>query len=278
MSKHQIIHGDNLVVMNRMHAEGQRVQFVLCSPPYEDARVYGELKYHLKGQAWVDWMVPRVLAALRICDGLCCFVVEGRTRNFSWSGTPHLLAADLIRAGATLRHDIIYRKSCGSPGSGGPDYFRNDFEFIICCTNGGKLPNANPLACAKPPKYRAGGEFSNRSADGTRANKYDVREYPSELKLANPGNVITESTNVLDISVGGGHMGSPLASENEAPYPEAIAERLIPSFTNSGDIVLDPFCGSGTTGKVALKLSRRFIGIDCRTSQVELSTRRMGEV
>ena len=44
--------------------------------------------------------------------------------------------------------------------------------------------------------------------------------------------------------------------------PESLLERVILSSTNAGDTVLDPFCGSGTTGAVALRHGRRFIGID----------------
>ena len=44
--------------------------------------------------------------------------------------------------------------------------------------------------------------------------------------------------------------------------PESLLERVVLSSTNEGDIVLDPFCGSGTTGAVAVRHGRRFIGID----------------
>jgi len=44
--------------------------------------------------------------------------------------------------------------------------------------------------------------------------------------------------------------------------PEALLERVVLSSTNPGDIILDPFCGSGTTGAVAVRHGRRFIGID----------------
>ena len=47
--------------------------------------------------------------------------------------------------------------------------------------------------------------------------------------------------------------------------PESLLERVVLSSTNEGDIVLDPFCGSGTTGAVALRHGRRFIGIDMDT-------------
>ena len=51
--------------------------------------------------------------------------------------------------------------------------------------------------------------------------------------------------------------------------PEALLERVVLSSTNAGDIVLDPFCGSGTTGAVALRHGRRFIGIDMDADYLE---------
>lgn len=52
---------------------------------------------------------------------------------------------------------------------------------------------------------------------------------------------------------------------------------LIERFSDEGDVILDPFCGGGTTGKVALDLGRHFIGIDSDTSHVATAMRRMGE-
>lgn len=72
-------------------------------------------------------------------------------------------------------------------------------------------------------------------------------------------------------------MGSPLAHESEAAFPESLAEFFIRSFCPPGGTVLDPFCGSGTSLKVSKAWGRRSIGIDCRESQIELSTRRLQE-
>lgn len=57
--------------------------------------------------------------------------------------------------------------------------------------------------------------------------------------------------------------------------PEYLLERIIESSTNPGDICLDPFCGSGTTGVVAKRLGRQFIGIDNESDYVEISKRRI---
>src|SRR5690606_5791832 len=88
-------------------------------------------------------------------------------------------------------------------------------------------------------------------------------------ELANPGNLIDCGPG------GGGHMGSIFAHENEAPFPESLAEFFVRSFCPPDGIVLDPFCGSGTTLDVAQQHGRRGIGIDVRESQIDLTRRRL---
>lgn len=306
---------------------GGCVDLVFGSPPYEDARTYG-IHFGLKGQAWVDWMVEVYRQSLRVCRGLVAFVVEGRTRKYSYSGTPLLLAADLLRAGITLRKPPAFHR-VGVPGSGGPDWWRNDYEFIICATNGGKLPWSDNTACGHPPKWAPGGEMSNRVSDGTRVNQWGGHARSSGYRLADgtmrePGRpshnfghagdgtikgthardiphrvakmvsarnpdgsrdndkvesyvapVLANPGNVLHCIVGGGVMGSKLAHENEAPFPEKLAERFILSFCPPGGIVADCFSGSGTTAAVAAKNGRRYIASDVRESQCELTRKRI---
>lgn len=172
-------------------------------------------------------------------------------------------------------------------------------------------------AYGHPPKWAPGGAMSNRHADGQRINSQlskrnqwggthaiggtrpDGRRMnsgtrPSHLTadklhtktkpdgemelqgytvpvLANPGNVI-------HLKVGGGQMGSKLCHENEAPFPEALAERFVAWFCPPDGTVIDPFAGSGTVLAVAEKLGRNSIGIDVRESQCELMHRRVAGV
>jgi hypothetical protein len=254
----------------------------LGSPPYENARTYG-IGFALQGQDWVDWMVKVVKAALRCCTGLVAFVVEGMTKDYRWSATPALLMADLHRAGITLRKPPIYYR-VGIPGSGGPDFLRNDCEFIICATRGGQLPWSDPTAMGQAPKYKPGGNPSHRTKDGTRVNAKigtgtsghangdlkTVKHCYIPPEIANPGNVI-------HCSVGGQRMGDAIAHENEAPYSEELAEFFIRSFCPPGGIVCDPFSGSGTTAKVAIACGRRFRGCDIREEAVLLSQHRLVE-
>lgn len=256
------------------------VDLVFTSPPYEDARLYledGQDMGIARGtEEWVAWMVEVVTECVRVCKGLCAFVVEGRTRDYSYSCAPFLLMADLRRAGFTLRKPPVYHR-VGIPGSGGPDWWRNDWEPIVCVTKGGKLPWSDNTATGAPPKYRPGGPPSHRTQlgerVGTRRKPCGVREIQSykEPEKANPGNIIR-------CKVGGGLLGSDLAHENEAPFPESLAEPFVLSFCPPDGTVLDPFCGSGTTLAVAAKHGRKFLGCDLRPSQVALSARRLAEV
>ncbi len=306
-----VICGDCLEVMPDM--PNNCVDLVITSPPYENARTYG-IDFKLKGQGWVDWAVERFIECVRISRGVVAWVVEGKTEKFRWSATPALLMADLHRAGVKLRKPPAFYR-VGIPGSGGPDWLRNDYEFIVCASKG-KLPWSDNTACGHPPKWAPGGEMSHRISSGARVNQWGCSAanksgprspdgsrgsysgkpshvittkqelgdngmrradgkrrkhgYNTAAVLANPGNVIK-------CNVGGGALGSPLAHENEAPFPELLAERFIKSFCPPGGIVCDPFCGSGTSLAVAYKHTRHWLGIDVRQSQVDLSKKRIQE-
>lgn len=284
----------------------QSVDLIFSSPPYSaEARTYG-IDFNLKGQEWVDWMVEVFKQSLRVCRGLVAYVVEGSTRKFRYNNTPILLAADLHRAGIHLRKPPVFQR-VGIPGSGGPDWLRNDYEFVICATNGGRLPWSENTAMGHPPKWGPGGEMSHRLSDGTRRNQWGhsgtgekgarkrcgdrqgcsrpshkitktgtprqqdgdrEKQVYTPPKNANPGNVIKAA-------VGGGVMGDRLCHENEAPFPEKLAEFFVRSFCPPEGTVVDPFSGSGTTLSVAIQNNRNAIGADIRQSQVELTNRRI---
>ncbi len=280
VAAHRILVGDCLKVMPGMADDS--VDLVFCSPPYEDARTYG-IEFNLRGQDWVDWCVPRFMECLRVCKGLVAWVVEGKTRQFRYSCTPALLMADLHRVGVHLRKPPIFSR-VGIPGSGGPDWLRNDYEFIVCATSGGKLTWSDNTAVGHEPRWPVGGAMSNRTTDGERRNARTGKRLihprgPSGYMLSqgydapekcNPGNIIK-------CNAGGGVMGDRICHENEAPFPESLAEFFVLSYCPPGGTVLDPFSGSGTTASVAIKNGRNTIAIDIRESQVELTKRRLAD-
>lgn len=250
----------------RLPLEDDAADLVLFSPPYEDARSYGDLGFKLRGPAWVDWLVPRFIEAARVCKGIVACVVNGKTRDYEWSGSPLLLWSALREAGLNMRKPLIYQRD-GIPGSGGPDWFKDNYELVICGSrHAGRLATINNKAMGKPPKFRPGGAMSHRTRAGGRVEPGTYRP-PA---IANPGNII-------HCTVGGGHMGHKLAHENEAPFPEYLAQWVIQSMCPAGGLVIDIMAGSGTTLAVAHKLGRRAIGIDIRPDQCQLMQRRLAE-
>lgn len=292
------------------------VDLCFFSPPYVDCRLYLEGGVDIgvaisDPEEWSRWMVEVFRECRRVCVGLVACVCDGKTSDFCWKPAPHLLGADLYRAGFNLRKTPIFHR-VGIPGSGGPDFFRGDCEFILCTSRPGKLPWSDNTACGHVPKFVAGGDPSHRTVDGTRVNgtgsttrgRGRVKSVTSGRKngdiqtldvytapaLANPGSVLdcrytaTEVAEMIrresdyhDCIVGGGLMGeqSALASMNEAPFPEELPERYILSFCRPGGVVLDCFGGSFTTGAVAVRHGRRFVGCDVRESQCKLGRSRM---
>ena len=287
---------------------------IVCSPPYENAREYGELKFSLRGDDWVAWMLERVTQFVRVCKGLVVVVCWGRTRDRAYSGVPEKLTADAMRAGLTMWRPVVFHR-VGIAGSGGDQGLRSDWEFCLMFKPPGKLPWSDNTACGHPPKWAPGGAMSHRLTDGTRRNQWgassrstggerhrdgklrvakpkpshcfstkrehtkrradgqmEVQHYTPPA-IANPGDFI-----VIDLTVGGGHMGHPLAHDNEAPFPLKLPEFFIQSYCPPGGTVCDPFCGSGTTLHAAEIHGRRWIGIDARQSQIDLSRRRLDDV
>lgn len=267
------------------------VDLVVTSPPYGDLRSYG-IEFKKSGEAWVEWMTQVATALSAVCKGLVAINCSGVTSTHSYDCAPELLTADLKRKGYTFRKGCIFHR-WGTPG-GAKDWWRNNWENVICLVRPGLLPYANLQAVGKPPKYKPGGKMSNRQKNGERAAP-DAYVPP---KIANPGNVVQqtysaeqvskllddrlggkiEHTDFIQCVVGGGHMGSKLAHENEAPFPESLVYPFVATYCPPGGLVLDPFCGSGTTGAVALNHQRRFLGCDVRQSQVELTRRRLDNV
>jgi len=67
----------------------------------------------------------------------------------------------------------------------------------------------------------------------------------------------------------------PFREAHFATFPPALVEPCVALSTGEGDLVLDPFCGSGTTGAVALALGRRFVGVELNPEYVQIAARRL---
>lgn len=287
----RLVWGDNLEYLRTVPSDS--VDLIFGSPPYEDIRGYG-IGFDKVGQVWVDWMVELWAEMQRVCRGLVAMVVDGKTRDYAWSCTPILLAADLHRKGYKLRKPVIYQRP-GIIGTGHEDWLRNTYELIIC-TSRGKLPWSDNTACGKPTQKTKGS-----LTDGERQQLKDLmasegvtqREAARRLGFAMGSGVVNGKDGDVDTAKGiyvsperanpGSIVdctryvtqGGPIAHENEAPFPEYLAEFFILSFCPKGGVVLDPFSGGGTTVSIARKNRRNFIGIDVRESQIRIAHTRL---
>ena len=336
-----LFQGDCIGVMDGMPRDS--VDLVFGSPPYADARTYG-IGADRDCEAWVEWMLAVSEAAARISRGPVLWVVAGVTRQRCyWPGVEGLMWEWWKRGGAHHLYRPAAFHRVGIPGSGGDDWLRCDWEYVVCLKRPGKLAWADNTAAGHPPRWAPGGEMSHRLSDGQRVNQWgkcgndtasgvkvtesgfmrsqgkrpshrnvqtrrrkdgprpgsrghdgmqnQEQDY-TEPALANPGNLLTgveyleEAQKALDAyergdvrsgKVGGGLMGDPLAHENEAPFPEWLAEVFVTSFCPEQGIVCDPFLGSATTAAVARKWGRRCIGIDLRESQLRIAGKRLAQ-
>jgi hypothetical protein len=269
------------------------VDLVFGSPPYCDARTYG-IGAQRDAREWVDWMLDVTEEALRVSRGLVLWVCAGVTRDRNYWPACEGLLWEGWRRGWLCESPCYWHRS-GIPGSGCDQWFRKDVEYVLAFKSVAKLAWSDNTACGHPPKCGPGGPMSSRSVHGVRRDgvriggrrpngKHYTEETPrhatlsyestkdssaSILAIANPGSLISTG-------VAGGHsLGHPIAHENEAPFPEALAEFFVKSFCPPDGVTLDPFSGSGTTVAVCERLGRRGIGFDLRASQLKLGTRRL---
>lgn len=259
--------------------EDDMFAMVMFSPPYLSQRTYGEDNIARKLNDWVDWMHVCIKESLRVCSGPVVVVISG-SGGANYEPAPELLLASLFDCdGVYAYRPCIWNKNAAPAGD---SYFSNDWEYVQVYCKHPKPPIWKPTELQIPLKYSSGGHFRQRKKDGERSKgstypTHKIRKRPSNvLDLEQLPTDITDYTDPVDptsllrVTVGGGHMGWKHATEyNEAPFPERLVEPFVKVFTNRGDKILDPFCGSGTTPCVAEILGRVGYGVDIRADQIE---------
>lgn len=161
-------------------------------------------------------------------------------------------------------HDVMIYQKKNTPFMRSNAY-TNCYEFMFVLAKG-KPRTFNPL---KVPTVRNGLEkvVTNKKADGV--NNKVLKELKKEKTRIN----------IWQYAVGlGGSTKDRFAFQHTAIFPEKLAEEHILSWSNKGDIVLDPMCGSGTTCKMALSNSRNFLGMEISEDYTELARRRVENI
>lgn len=237
----QIICGDNCEVMRTLPSES--IDLVVTSPPYDDLRTYGGHSWDFYG---VAWNLKRLLKP----GGVIVWVVADATKDGSETGSSFQQALHFKGVGLNIHDTMFYEKSgVAFPGVG---RYHNAVEFAFVLSLG--KPKAVNII-----KDRKNQFVLKRPDEATARQEYGARY------------------NIWRYSTGGGRIGDKAAHEHPAPFPEALARDHILSWSNPGDVVLDPFSGSGTTAKMARETGRRFIGIEVNPQYVEISWKRLAQ-
>ncbi len=250
----KIINGNCVDVMKCI--PDNSVDLVVTSPPYDNLRTY-------KGYVFPFEDIVKQLFRVIKQGGVVVWVVSDATINGSETGTSFKQALKFMEVGFNLHDTMIFQKANPVPQIYRKRY-TNIFEYMFVFSKGA-IAKHNPI---KVPCLHAGLELK-----GTTYKNYSKGEQ-NRTKLANPVKSEKLKGNIWEYVVGKKAVDQE-AKGHPAPFPYELALDHITSWTNEGDIVLDPMCGSGTTCVAALESKRNYIGIDISEEYCNLATNRI---
>ncbi len=244
--------GDALEVLQVMPADS--IDLIVTSPPYADSRTttYGGIK----PDHYNSWFLPISHELLRVLKPTGTFVLNIKEKAVN--GERHTYVLELIlrmrEQGWLWTEEFIWHKKNSYPGKW-PNRFRDAWERLLQF-NKNKFFKMYQEEVMVPIGDWAQKRLSTLSeTDMTR----DVSKVGSGFgkNISNwVGKEMVYPTNVLYLATECGN------KNHSAAFPYALPEWFIKLFTREGDVVLDPFMGSGTTIRAALNLGRNVIGID----------------
>lgn len=249
------IHCGECAEMMRRYLPDNSIDLTVTSPPYDDLREYNGYTFEFEPIAAELWRVtkPGGVVVWVVADGI-------------YDGSESLSSAKqkiyfVESVGFNLWQTIIWNKPGTHPNR--QNRYPRMHEYCLVFSKG-DVANFTPVL----KKNRYAGEKKNnikrqRNGKVMTYGKHTVNDYGWR-------------TTVWDVA-SGWMVATPdeLAYSHPAIFPETLARDHIISWSNPGDIVLDPMCGSGTTLKMAVEQGRQYIGIDISQEYVDLATKRV---
>jgi DNA modification methylase len=245
--------GDNVETLRR-EVQDESVQLTVTSPPYDNLRTYN-------GFEWDFPALARELYRVTKPGGAVVWVVADATVNGSETGTSFRQALGFKDVGFNLHDTMIWNKQAFSAVGALQTRYAPVFEYMFVLTKG-RLGVFNPLKDRPNKSFGRVNVGTVRNADG------------SVKRMSNEGKPIAEYGQRFNVWEMPAEMNRKI--KHPAPFSEQLAKDHIVSWSNPGDTVLDPFLGSGTTGKMAAQLGRFFIGCDISQEYVDLARKRIG--
>ena len=240
--------------------ESESVDLIVTSPPYADARknTYGGIS----PDDYVKWFLPKSIEFYRVLKNTGSFILNIKEKAVN--GERHTYVLELIlemrKQGWLWTEEYIWHKKNSYPGKW-PNRFRDSWERLIHFTKQKKF-KMNQENVMIPRGDWANARLKNLSeTDKIRDNSKVGSGFGKnisnwiERELVYPTNVLHLATECNNKS-------------HSATFPEQLPEWFIKLLTDEYDVVLDPFVGSGTTIKAALKNNRNSIGIDVKQDYI----------
>jgi site-specific DNA-methyltransferase (adenine-specific) len=262
----ELWNGDCAKVLQKLAAES--VDLIVTSPPYADQRksIYGGVH----ADDYVEWFLPIADGLKHVLNKKGSFVLNIKERVVN--GERHTYVMELIiemrKRGWYFTEEYIWHKRNCYPGKW-PNRFRDAWERCIHFTKDkhfamyqdevrvpmGDWKNSRLKSLSETDKRRD--ESKVGSGFGKKIENWVGRE------LAYPSNVLHLATECGNRS-------------HAAAFPEALPRWFIELFSKRGDVILDPFSGSGTTLRVARSLERSAIGIELKEDYCLASAQELG--
>jgi DNA modification methylase len=260
----QIICGDCLEVMKDI--PDKSVDLTVTSPPYDNLRSYNgniEQWSFEKFQA-----IAKELYRVTKHGGVVVWVVADATIKGSETGTSFKQALFFKDIGFNLHDTMIYKRH--SPNPPNIRYWQT-FEYMFVLSKG--KPKTFNLLTQKKTRHAGFKKQTIRRKDGT----IETLEGNAKERIINAQQSAERiRDNVWEISSGYGRSSKDsIAYQHPAIFPEQLANDHIISWSNPGDLVFDPFVGSGTTAKMALLNGRNYCGIDISEEYCEIARKRV---
>jgi len=249
----KIINSECIEVMKEL--PDNSIDLTITSPPYDNLRDY-------KGYTFNFNSIAKELFRLTKDGGVVVWVVGDATIKGSETGTSFKQALYFKEIGFNLHDTMIYAKRNYIPLT--HNRYEQQFEYMFVFSKGKpQKVNLQKKDNKQVGKIKGGGFI--QKPDGIRKRNKDTGVSSSSIKpnifFYNIGNMCSTKDKE--------------AFKHPAIFPEKLAEDHIKSWSNEGDTVLDPMCGSGTTCKMAMLNNRNFIGIEISKEYCEIAENRL---
>lgn len=266
--RNQLVLGDCLDVLRQL--PDRTVDLIVTSPPYADSRknTYGGIH----PDKYVEWFLPIADELRRVLKDEGSFVLNIKEKAVD--GERHTYVLDLILAfrqqGWLWTEEYIWHKKNSAPGKW-PNRFRDAWERCLQFNKQKKFKMYQE-AVMVPTGDWAKARLKNLSDnDKTRFNSQVGSGFGKNISNW-VGRDKAYPTNVLHLATECGN------KSHSAAFPQELPAWFIKLFTAEGDVVLDPFAGSGTTCLAAYELDRHYIGIEKKEEYYQLALSNMAEL